>query len=66
MLFCHGAGIARVLLPVAGLTPEVPIPAIFLPVPLLLATVTVTAVLLLGSLVATWRAAAVTPAAVLR
>jgi len=64
--FFHGAGIAMVLLPGAGLTPEVPIPAIFLPVPLLLTSVTVTTVLLLGSLVATWRAAAVTPAAVLR
>lgn len=62
----HGAGIASIFLPGIGLTPEVPVPAIFVPEALLLAWVTTTSVMLIGSLAATWRAAAMSPAAVLR
>ncbi len=62
----QGAGIAGVYLGGVGLVADRPPPAIFVPGPLLMAFAASAGLILVGSLLATWRAAATDPAAVLR
>ena len=61
-----GVGVASIFVPGIGLTTEVPVPATFTPGPLVMVWVVSTTVVLAGTLVATWSAAAANPATVLR